>query len=102
MTYKVQKYFHLQDNVSLASDVQPATVNDDEMNCKYCPYKGSIFSLRKHIMNKLICKNKYTQDDLLEFEKIYESHRQEKRKISFAKYYQHNKRLKGMKVIIFT
>ena len=102
MTYKVQKYFHLEDNVSLASDVQPATVNDDEMNCKYCTYKGPIFSLRKHIMNKLKCKNKYTQDDLLEIEKIYEPLKQEKRKISRANYHQRNKRLKETKVMNFT
>ena len=90
--------------MSLASDdyAEPATVKDDGMNCKYCTYKGSIFSLRQHIMNKPICKNKYTQDDLLEFEKIYESHRQEKRKISRANYRQKNKRLKETKVIICT
>ena len=61
------------------------------MECKYCTYKGSIFSLRQHIMNKLICKNKYTKDDLLEFEKIYESHKKEKRKIARANYHKRNK-----------
>ena len=90
--------------MSLASDdyAEPATVKDDGMNCKYCTYKGSIFSLRQHIMNKPICKNKYTQDDLLEFEKIYESHKKEKRKIARANYHKRNKKLKGTKVMNFT
>ena len=68
------------------------------MKCKYCTYEGSIFSLRQHIMRKLICKNKYTQDDLLEFEKIYEPYKKSKRKVGKANYYEKNKRLKGTKV----
>ena len=71
------------------------------MKCKYCPYEGSIFSLRQHIMKKLICKNKYTQDDLLDFEKLYEPHQKENRKLALANYYQKNKRLKEIKVIVF-
>ena len=71
------------------------------MKCKYCTYEGSIFSLRQHIMNKLICKNKYTQDDLLEFDKLYEPLKKSKRKIAQANYHQKNKKLRGTKVKIF-
>ena len=66
------------------------------MNCKYCPYKGSIFNLRQHISNKKICKDKYTKDDLLEFDKIYEPLKKEKRKNSLARYHQSKKRRKEM------
>ena len=70
------------------------------MKCKYCTYEGSIFSLQQHITQKSICKNKYTQDDLLEFEKIYEPYKKSKRKTSKANYNEKNKRPKGTKVIM--
>ena len=72
------------------------------MKCKYCPYEGYIFHLRQHIMNKKICKNKYTEDDLLEFENIYVPYKQEHRKNVRASSHQRKKRRKETKVIIFT
>ena len=72
------------------------------MNCKYCPYKGSIFNLKKHIMNKKICKIKYTKDELLEFDKIYEPLKQEQRKNVLAKYHQSKKRRMETQVILLT
>ena len=70
------------------------------MKCKYCTYTGSIFSLRQHIMEKLICRNKYTKNDLLEFDKLYQPLRKSKRKVSKANDDGKNKMLKGTKVIM--
>ena len=74
----------------------------DDMKCKYCTYKGPISSLRQHVRKKRDCNTKYTPDELLEIEKIFESSKKVKRKISQANYYQKNKKPKGAKVIIIT
>ena len=72
----------------------------DDMNCKYCTYKGPISSLRQHVRKKRVCNTKYTPDELLEIEKIFESCKKVKRKISKANYHQKNKRQKEAKVVI--
>ena len=71
------------------------------MKCNYCNYKGTIFNLWKHVMNKSVCNDKYTPEQISELKKIYESHKSEKRKISKATYYQSNKKLKESKVNSF-
>ena len=70
------------------------------MKCKYCTYKGPISSLRQHVMKKLVCNIKYTPNELLEIEKIFESSKKAKRNISKTNYYQKNKKPKKAKVII--
>ena len=72
------------------------------MKCKYCPYEGPISSLLQHVRKKRVCNTKHTPDELLELEKIFESSKKVKRKISKANYHQKNKKSKEAKVIIST
>ena len=71
------------------------------MKCKYCNYEGPIFALWQHITYKRICNDKYTPDEIIEFEQIYEAHKKEKRKISRANYIEKNKKLKTVQVNMF-